>query len=240
MRRWCCAWKGLEAGSNLFPTEIVGRVRPAAAAAILTGPNFAHELARGLPAAAVLAAADPALRRFLVALLGTREYRLYGSADPMGAQVGGAAKNVIAIAAGIAVGAGLGENARAALVTRGLAEIARLSAALGGRPETTSGLSGLGDLMLTCAGAASRNYRLGLAIGAGSSPADARAAIGAAVEGIEARARLAGARGRHVLPDHRGADRRAVRRWGDEGDRVVAGPPRSRRVTRAGSMLASP
>ena len=178
--------KGLEAGSNLFPTEIVAQNRPAAAVAILTGPNFAHELARQLPAAAVLAAADPALRQLLINLLGTREYRLYGSADPMGAQVGGAAKNVIAIAAGIAIGAGLGENARAALVTRGLAEIARLSAALGGRPETTSGLSGLGDLMLTCAGTASRNYRLGLAIGAGSTPDQARAGIGAAVEGFEA------------------------------------------------------
>ena len=174
--------KGLEIGSNLLPNEIAaGRD-----AAILTGPNFAHELARGLPAAAVLASADPALRRAMIGLLGTRSYRLYGSADPMGAQVGGAAKNVIAIAAGIALGAGLGENARAALVTRGVAEVARLAVSLGGRAETVSGLSGLGDLMLTCTGGASRNFRLGLAIGGGGTPAGARASIGAAVEGIEA------------------------------------------------------
>ncbi len=177
--------KGLETGANRFPGEIANEAG-GAGSAILTGPNFAHELARGLPAAAVLACADPDLRRYLVRLLGTREYRLYGSADPVGAQVGGAAKNVIAIAAGIAIGAGLGENARAALVTRGLAEIARLATALGGRAATVSGLSGLGDLMLTCAGGASRNFRLGLAIGGGATPVAARAAIGGAVEGVEA------------------------------------------------------
>jgi glycerol-3-phosphate dehydrogenase (NAD(P)+) len=174
--------KGLEAGTNLLPSEIVAG-RPHA---VLTGPNFAHELARGLPAAAVLATADPALGQLARDLLGTRRYRLYASDDPMGAQIGGAAKNVIAIAAGIAIGAGLGENARAALVTRGLAEIARLAVALGGRAETVSGLSGLGDLVLTCAGAASRNYRLGLAVGGGATPAAARSAVGAAVEGVEA------------------------------------------------------
>ncbi len=177
--------KGLELGTHLLPTEILGSARPGIPA-ILTGPNFAGELARGLPAAAVVASTDPALRRTVVTLLGSRSFRLYESADPIGAQVGGAAKNVIAIAAGIAIGAGLGENARAALVTRGVAEIARLAATLGGRPETVSGLSGLGDLVLTCAGQASRNYRLGLAIGAGAAPAQARAAIGAAVEGWDA------------------------------------------------------
>jgi glycerol-3-phosphate dehydrogenase (NAD(P)+) len=178
--------KGLEPETALFPGEIVAAVRPGAPVAILTGPNFAHEIARGLPAAAILAAEDTALRQGLIALLGSREFRLYGSADPLGAQIGGAVKNVVAIAAGIAIGAGLGENARAALVTRGVAELARLSAALGGRPETASGLSGLGDLMLTCAGQASRNFRLGLAIGGGTSPAEARRAIGAAVEGMDA------------------------------------------------------
>jgi glycerol-3-phosphate dehydrogenase (NAD(P)+) len=178
--------KGLEAGTNLFPMEVARAVRPAAVCAVLTGPNFAHEIAAGLPAAAVIASEDAVLRRALMALLGTRAFRLYGSADPMGAQVGGAAKNVIAIAAGIAIGAGLGENARAAVVTRGLAEISRLAVALGGRAETVAGLSGLGDLMLTCAGAASRNYRLGLAIGAGTGPAEARRQMSAAVEGVEA------------------------------------------------------
>ncbi len=178
--------KGLEIGSHLFPAEIVASARPGDAVSILTGPNFAHELARGLPAAAVLACSDAALRRHLAGLLGTQRYRLYGSADPVGAQVGGAAKNVIAIAAGIAIGAGLGENARAALVTRGVAEIARLALALGGRAETVSGLSGVGDLMLTCSGSASRNFRLGLAIGGGAQAVHARAAIGAAVEGMDA------------------------------------------------------
>jgi glycerol-3-phosphate dehydrogenase (NAD(P)+) len=183
---WVLCMKGLEAGTHLFPMEIVRTVHPAADCAVLTGPNFAHEIAAGLPAAAVLASADPALRRRLTGLLGTRHFRLYGSADPVGAQVGGAAKNVIAIAAGVAIGARLGENARAALVTRGLAEIARLAVALGGRAQTVSGLSGMGDLMLTCAGAASRNYRLGLAIGGGADPQAALAAMNAAVEGVMA------------------------------------------------------
>ncbi len=178
--------KGLEARTALFPMEVVQAVRPGASCAVFTGPNFAHEVAAGLPAAAVIASADPVLRRAMMALLGTRAFRLYGSADPIGAQVGGAAKNVIAIAAGIGVGAGLGENARAAVVTRALAEISRLAVALGGRAETVSGLSGLGDLMLTCAGASSRNYRLGLAIGGGADPAAARRGMVEAVEGVEA------------------------------------------------------
>ena len=136
-------------------------VRPGTPAAILTGPNFAHEIAAGLPAAAVVAAGDAGLRETVAALLGTPSFRLYGNDDPIGAQVGGAAKNVIAIAAGAVIGAGLGENARAALITRGLAELARLAVALGGRAETVMGLSGLGDLLLTCTGTASRNYSLG-------------------------------------------------------------------------------
>ena len=137
-------------------------VHPGAPAAVLTGPNFAHEIAAGLPAAAVVAAAQAALRDRVIAALSTPTFRLYGNDDPIGAQVGGAAKNVIAIAAGAVIGAGLGENARAALITRGLAELARLAVALGGRAETVMGLSGLGDLLLTCTGPASRNYSLGL------------------------------------------------------------------------------
>ena len=136
---------------------------------MLTGPNFAHEIAAGLPAAAVLAGAGcGACAQALIAALGTPGFRLYGSDDTIGAQLGGAAKNVIAIAAGVVIGAGLGENARAALITRGLAEIARLAVALGGRAETMAGLSGLGDLLLTCTGPASRNFSLGLALGQGS------------------------------------------------------------------------
>ncbi len=162
----CC--KGLEAGTALLPPEIVQN-RPTS---MLTGPNFAHEIAALLPAAAVLAAPDTALRTRLMATLRTDTLRLYGSADIMGAALGGAAKNVIAIAAGVVIGAGLGENARAALMTRGIAEIARLAAALGGRAETVSGLSGLGDLLLTCTGLSSRNYSLGLALGKGEPLAD--------------------------------------------------------------------
>ena len=166
-----CA-KGVEAETLRLPLEIVAAVRPGVAAAVLTGPNFAHEVAAGLPAASVVAAADAGLREAVAAALSTPSFRLYGNDDPVGAQVGGAAKNVVAIAAGAVIGAGLGENARAALITRGLAELARLAVALGGRRETVMGLSGLGDLLLTCTGPASRNYSLGLALGRGEALAD--------------------------------------------------------------------
>ena len=178
-----CA-KGVEAGTLRLPLEVVAELRPGAPAAVLTGPNFAHEIAAGLPAAAVVAAADAALREQVAALLGTPTFRLYGNDDPIGAQVGGAAKNVIAIAAGAVIGAGLGENARAALITRGLAELARLAVALGGRAETVMGLSGLGDLLLTCTGPASRNFSLGLALGRGERLADVLAARSAVTEGV--------------------------------------------------------
>ena len=124
------------------------------------------------------------MRELVAARLGTSGFRLYGSDDPVGAQIGGAAKNVIAIAAGAVIGAGLGENARAALVTRGLAELGRLAVALGGRAETITGLSGLGDLLLTCTGPASRNYSLGLALGRGEALADILAARRAVTEGV--------------------------------------------------------
>ncbi|MBU6425386.1 MAG: NAD(P)-dependent glycerol-3-phosphate dehydrogenase [Rhodospirillales bacterium] len=173
----CC--KGLEAGTHLLPPEIV-----TSPCAILTGPNFAHEIAAGLPAAAVLATPDTALRANLIKALHTPSFRLYGSPDIIGAALGGAAKNVIAIAAGVVMGAGLGENARAALITRGLAEIARLAVALGGKPETISGLSGLGDLLLTCTGASSRNYSLGLGLGQGQSLAEILGGRSAVTEGV--------------------------------------------------------
>ncbi len=165
------AAKGMEAGTGLMPLEILAALHPGAPSAVLTGPNFAAEIAAGLPAAAVLAAADGELRKALLAALAGPGLRLYGNADPLGAQVGGAAKNVIAIAAGAVIGAGWGENARAALVTRGLAELSRLTVALGGRLETSFGLSGLGDLVLTCTGRASRNFRYGRALGRGERPA---------------------------------------------------------------------
>jgi len=178
-----CA-KGVETRTHLLPLELLAELRPATQAAILTGPNFAHEIAAGLPAASVVAGTDPALRAKTIETLATPAFRLYGNDDPVGAQVGGAAKNVIAIAAGAVIGAGLGENARAALITRGLAELSRLAVALGGRAETVSGLSGLGDLLLTCTGASSRNYSLGLALGRGEALADILAARDTVTEGV--------------------------------------------------------
>lgn len=174
----CC--KGLEQGSLALPPELIApRV-----GAVLTGPNFAHEVAAGLPTAAVLATPDTGLRTMLVTALHTSSFRLYGAADIIGAALGGAAKNVIAIAAGVVMGAGLGENARAALITRGLAEIARLAEALGGKAETIAGLSGLGDLLLTCTGLSSRNYSLGFGLGQGQDLATILAQRAAVTEGV--------------------------------------------------------
>ena len=178
-----CA-KGIETGTGHLPLELLEALHPGTPAAVLTGPNFAGEIAAGLPAAAVVATADPVLRTTIIGLLATANYRLYGNDDPLGAQLGGAAKNVIAIAAGIVAGAGLGENARAALITRGLAELTRCVTALGGRAETVAGLSGLGDLLLTCTGAASRNYRCGLALGRGRTLAEALADSPGVIEGV--------------------------------------------------------
>ena len=178
-----CA-KGVERESGALGPEIAAEMEPRRPCAVLTGPNFAHEIAIGLPAAAVLAMTDDGARRDLVQHLATPRLRVYGSADPIGAALGGAAKNVIAIAAGAVIGAGLGENARAALVTRGLAELARLAVALGGRAETVSGLSGMGDLLLTCTSEASRNYSFGLALGGGARPAEILAARTAVTEGV--------------------------------------------------------
>ncbi len=178
-----CA-KGIEAATGMLPLEIVAALHPHVAGGVLSGPNFAAEIVAGLPAAAIVAATDPVIRATIIGLLGTSAFRLYGNDDPVGAQLGGAAKNVIAIAAGIVAGAGLGENARAALITRGLAELTRCVVALGGRAETVAGLSGLGDLLLTCTGAASRNYRCGLALGRGTTLANALAASPGVVEGV--------------------------------------------------------
>jgi glycerol-3-phosphate dehydrogenase (NAD(P)+) len=178
-----CA-KGIETGSLRLPLEIAAEVLPAAVAAVLTGPNFAREIAAGLPAAAVIASGDADLRTRATRWFATPAFRVYGSDDPVGAQLGGAAKNVIAIAAGVVMGAGLGENARAALITRGLAELARLAVALGGRAETVSGLSGLGDLLLSCTSPTSRNYALGLALGRGESLEAYLVAHRVVVEGV--------------------------------------------------------
>jgi glycerol-3-phosphate dehydrogenase (NAD(P)+) len=178
-----CA-KGVEAGSLMLPLEILAATHPGATSGVLSGPNFAHEIARGLPAAAVVASHDAGLRALGVARLGSAGFRLYGGDDPVGAEIGGAAKNVIAIAAGAVMGAGLGENARAALITRGLAEIARLALALGGRADTVAGLSGLGDLLLTATGPRSRNTSLGMALGRGEDLADILAVRQGVTEGV--------------------------------------------------------
>ena len=178
----CC--KGMEAKTLLLPPEVFAACRPAQCTAILTGPNFAGEVANGLPAAAVLAMPDAAARGKIIEALHTPTLRLYGSGDIIGAALGGAAKNVIAIASGVVISAGLGENARAALITRGIVEIARLAAALGGRAETLTGLSGLGDLLLTCTGPSSRNFSLGVELGKGRKLAEILAGRTGVTEGV--------------------------------------------------------
>jgi glycerol-3-phosphate dehydrogenase (NAD(P)+) len=194
-----CA-KGVEATTHLLPLEVVRDASVASPTGILTGPNFAHEVAKGLPAAAVVASTDASLRELVLTSLGTPGFRLYGNDDPIGAQLGGAAKNVIAIAAGAVIGAGLGENARAALVTRGLRELCRLAVALGGRAETVMGLSGLGDLLLTCTGASSRNFSLGYALGQGESLPSILASRSAVTEGVSTAAALVARAGEVELP----------------------------------------
>jgi glycerol-3-phosphate dehydrogenase (NAD(P)+) len=194
-----CA-KGVEVGSNLLPLEVLEAASPASPMGFLTGPNFAAEVAKGLPTAAVVASADADLRERVREMLGTQTFRVYGNDDPIGAQLGGAAKNVIAIAAGAVTGAGLGENARAALVTRGLSELRRLAVALGGRAETVMGLSGLGDLLLTCTGPSSRNFSLGFALGRGESLASILAGRSAVTEGVATAAALVSRAGDLDLP----------------------------------------
>ncbi len=187
--------KGIERGTGLLMTEVLAEVLPGHAAAVLSGPTFALEVARGLPTAVTLAAEDAALGAVLVKALGSRAFRPYLSDDPLGAQIGGAVKNVIAIACGIVTGRGLGDNARAALITRGLAEVVRLGRARGARPETLMGLSGLGDLTLTCASRLSRNYSLGVELGEGETLAALMAGRRSVAEGVfSAEATLALAR----------------------------------------------
>lgn len=179
---WAC--KGFEADSGLLPHEIVAEeCGHGAACGVLTGPSFAAEVARGLPAAVTLAARDPDFARHWVGVLHQPRLRIYANADLVGCEVGGAVKNVMAIAAGVSDGMGFGLNARAALITRGLAEIARLARALGARGETLMGLAGMGDLILTCTGDLSRNRRLGLALGEGKTPEQAFAELHGIAEG---------------------------------------------------------
>jgi glycerol-3-phosphate dehydrogenase (NAD(P)+) len=161
-----CA-KGIERGSHRFMTEVIAECAQTALPAILSGPSFAADVARGLPTAVTLAARDLGLAERLTEALGSGSFRPYHSTDVRGVEIGGAAKNVLAIAAGIATGRGLGASAVAALTTRGFAELFRFGRAFGARPETLTGLSGLGDLVLTCSSPQSRNFSLGVALGKG-------------------------------------------------------------------------
>ena len=166
-----CA-KGIEAGTGLLMSEVAAEIRPEAPIAVLSGPTFAHEVAKGLPTAITLACADEAMGAALRDRLARPAFRPYLSDDVIGAEIGGAVKNVLAIACGVTEGAGLGLNARAALISRGFAEMVRFGLARGARAETLSGLSGLGDLVLTCSSVNSRNFSLGKALGEGEAAAD--------------------------------------------------------------------
>ncbi|MGC8806440.1 MAG: NAD(P)H-dependent glycerol-3-phosphate dehydrogenase [Thiomonas sp.] len=183
---WLC--KGFEQGSGLLPHAVLDAVFAAMDAApatgALSGPSFAQEVARGLPVALTLASADAALRSFAVTALHHGAMRIYATPDVIGVEVGGAVKNVLAIATGVSDGMGLGHNARAALITRGLAELSRLGVALGGQAETFMGLSGLGDLVLTATGDLSRNRRVGLALAQGDSLERIVATLGHVAEGV--------------------------------------------------------
>jgi glycerol-3-phosphate dehydrogenase (NAD(P)+) len=159
--------KGIERGSHKFMTEVIAEAAPDALPAILSGPSFAEDVARGLPTAVTLAAKDEQLACGLVQALGSATFRPYHTSDVRGVEIGGAAKNVLAIAAGIVAGRKLGASAQAALTTRGFAELTRLGRACGARGETMAGLSGLGDLILTCSSPQSRNLALGIALGRG-------------------------------------------------------------------------
>jgi len=178
-----CA-KGIEQGTGALMTEVVGEALPGLPLAVLSGPTFAGEVAREFPTAVTLACADPRLAESLSAALGTPRFRIYQSTDVAGAQVAGAVKNVLAIACGVVEGRDLGDNARAALITRGLAEIVRLGLAKGAAAETFLGLCGMGDITLTCNAVQSRNFSLGLALGRGEALAAVLGARRSVAEGV--------------------------------------------------------
>ncbi len=166
-----CA-KGIEAGTRLLMSEVAAELHPRAPIAVLSGPTFAHEVAAGLPTAVTLACANAEIGAALVDRLAGPALRPYSSSDVIGAEIGGAVKNVLAIACGVVEGAGLGQNARAALIARGFAEMTRFGLARGAQAETLTGLSGLGDLVLTCSSTSSRNFALGVGLGLGRSAAE--------------------------------------------------------------------
>ncbi|BDA86698.1 glycerol-3-phosphate dehydrogenase [NAD(P)+] [Aureimonas sp. SA4125] len=181
-----CA-KGIERGTGRFASDILAAHVGPADLAVLSGPSFAADVARGLPTAVTIAAADEARADDIARRLSTESFRGYASSDVVGVEAGGALKNVLAIAAGIVAGAGLGASAGAAIVTRGFVELRRVGEALGARPETLMGLSGLGDLVLTCSGAQSRNFSYGLALGRGEDLGSLKLAEGVHSAAIAAR-----------------------------------------------------
>jgi glycerol-3-phosphate dehydrogenase (NAD(P)+) len=195
-----CASKGFEPEGGQTMIEVVHAALPEARAVVLSGPSFAQEIAAGLPAALVAASRDFAAAGEVQAALGSERLRVYSSRDPVGVCVGGALKNVVAIAAGCGDGFGLGANARAALITRGLAEMGRLAERLGGHALTLAGLAGLGDLVLTCTGDLSRNRQVGLALARGSATAEIVASLGHVAEGVGT------ARTARALADRLGVD----------------------------------
>jgi glycerol-3-phosphate dehydrogenase (NAD(P)+) len=176
--------KGIETPSGALMSEVIAEIAPAAPVVVLSGPSFAHEVAKGLPTALTLASRDARLGEMLTQMLSSAHFRIYRTDDIVGAQIGGAVKNVIAIACGVVMGRGMGDNARAALITRGLHEMTRLARAKGGRSETVMGLSGLGDLTLTCTGEQSRNLTLGMALGRGERIGDILARRRSIAEGV--------------------------------------------------------
>ena len=181
------ATKGLEHSTCMTMSQVVRQVAPELKSlAVLSGPSFAREVSRGLPAALVAASDDEATAKRVQSLLSSPAFRVYAGSDPLGVELGGSLKNVIAIAAGVVDGLGLGHNALAALVTRGVREMARLGVAMGARADTFAGLAGLGDLVLTCTGDLSRNRQLGLALGKGASLADLLRRSPTVKEGVNA------------------------------------------------------
>lgn len=176
--------KGIEQGSLKLMSEVLAETSPGSPVAVLSGPSFAIDVARGLPTALTLACEDRDLGEKMMATIGSASFRLYYAPDLVGAEIGGSVKNVLAIAAGIVEGKGLGRSAHAALIARGFAEMTRLAVALGAKPETLSGLCGLGDLVLTCSSPQSRNMSCGLALGRGESLESIMAARNSVTEGV--------------------------------------------------------
>jgi glycerol-3-phosphate dehydrogenase (NAD(P)+) len=184
--------KGIETGSNLRMSQVVGQVLPGTPAGVLTGPNLAREVAEGQPAASVVALPEESLARRVQDLVHTRTFRVYMGTDVVGCEIAGATKNVLAIAAGICDGLGFGENTRAVLITRGLAELGRLGIALGGRVLTFGGLAGVGDMVATCASPKSRNRTVGFELGQGRSLDDIVSGMQMVAEGVKSAGPLVG------------------------------------------------